>query len=170
MAPSQRAVEEFERITERHRYELTIFAKRILSNDAYRAEDAVQTAFMNAWEVWQTGVTIIDARAWLYRIVRNVSYNIRRSASSRYDVKMTENLAVPDDLEQMVLGRMRLRNHLVDITRLPPEQKKALLDTTLGGRSVSDVGNDLGITDGAVRMLIWRARRELERKPFDSRR
>ena len=81
MAPSQRAVEEFERITERHRYELTIFAKRILSNDAYRAEDAVQTAFMNAWEVWQTGVTIIDARAWLYRIVRNVQMILSRWCS-----------------------------------------------------------------------------------------
>jgi hypothetical protein len=51
-----------------------------------------------------------------------------------------------------------MRETLAGLAALPGNQREALLRTAVGGDSRAQVAHDLGLTDGAVRQLVHRAR------------
>ena len=62
------------------------------------------------------------------------------------------------DLHAQVEQRDDVRRALDGIAALPLQQREALLGVAVQGRRHRDVGAELGVTDGAVRMLLHRAR------------
>jgi len=63
----------FEAIVERYRRPLHAYCRRFLPEA--RAEDAVQQAFLNAWNAVRTGSEVRELRPWLYRITHNAALN-----------------------------------------------------------------------------------------------
>ena len=98
-----------------------------------------------------------DLRAWLFRIVHNGAINVLKRASSR-DVELFEDTPALGDLHSEVERREDMRDALDGIASLPLQQREALLGVAVQGRRHRDVGADMGVTDGAVRMLLHRAR------------
>lgn len=145
----------FEAIVERYRRPLMGYARRIAGDS--RAEDIVQSAFVNAWGRLCDGVEVRDLRAWLFRIVHNGALNAVRRASAS-DVELFEETPALSDLHAEVERRDELRRTLGGIAALPPQQREALVGVAVHGRRHHDVGIELGVTDGAVRMLLHRAR------------
>jgi len=148
----------FEAIVERYRKPLQARCRRILPPD--RAEDAVQQTFLKTWVKLRDGTEIRDVRAWLYRVALNTSLNALRMQGYDY-AELNESLARLDATESDLERRVVMRETLAAVGTLPEGQREALLQTAVQGRSHTEVAQELGISDGAVRMLVHRARASL---------
>src|SRR3954451_15568171 len=145
----------FEAIVERYRGALARAARRYLPES--RAEDALQQAFLAAWSALERGDEVRDLRAWLYRIVHNTALNQLRLAGYDYaelDDALRGSEAPQEDLER----RAVVRQTLTGLAALPDRQREALLRVAIEGRSQEEVARELGVTEGAVRQLVHRAR------------
>jgi RNA polymerase sigma-70 factor, ECF subfamily len=82
---------------EGHRSELTAYAYRMLGS-AFEAEDAVQDAMLRAWRSLDRLQGREAMRAWLYRIVTNVSLDMLKSRKRRtrpMDVRPPQSASTP---------------------------------------------------------------------------
>lgn len=145
----------FEVIVQRYQGPLTRYANRLLP--ASRAEDAVQHAFINAYEALGRSDDAIELKPWLYRITHNASLNLLRQNGWDYD-------QIPPDFDGVMrpdqafdLGQ-RLRDTVAAVQRLPDRQREAIVLRELEGRSYEEIAAALGTGDGAVRQLLNRAR------------
>src|SRR3954453_15930007 len=145
----------FEAIVERYRGALLRAARRYLPEA--RAEDALQQAFISAWSALQRGDEIRDLRAWLYRIVHNTALNQLRVAGYDY-AELEESLRGTDAPQEEMERRAVVHQTLAGLAALPDRQREALLRVAIEGRSQDEVARELGVTEGAVRQLVHRAR------------
>ncbi len=142
-------------IFERYRRELCSHAARIVRAD--RADDVVQQAMLGAWTTLTGGPPIFDLRPWLHRVVHNAALDTvaRRGYDDAELPDSSTTLALTDEL---VEGRLAARAALAAMASLPQNQLRALTLTAIDGRSGRDAAATMGITDGAVRQLVHRAR------------
>ena len=145
----------FEAIIERYRGALLRAARRYLP-DA-RAEDALQQAYLAAWSALQRGDEVRDLRAWLYRIVHNTALNQLRIGGYDY-AELEESLRGGEALQEEMERRAVVRQTLTGLAALPDRQRDALLKIAVEGRSQEEVAVALGVSEGAVRQLVHRAR------------
>ncbi len=151
----------FEVLVKRYRPELLRFCARTGLPDS-RAEDVLQHAFLQAWMTLRGGKEIRELRPWLYRVVHNAAVNAMRSASREASppAGVTE-LHKTEGAEWDLERGMTLRAALTDVAALPRMQRDAILLTAVEGRSHEEVASALGISHGAVRGLLYRARATL---------
>jgi RNA polymerase sigma factor (sigma-70 family) len=148
----------FEALVERYRRPLLGYCRRLLLPHE-RAEDALQQGLLQAWQALRDGAEVRDVKPWLYRIVHNAALNMRRSG---YDyAQLSETLsgagAPPEDLNR----RIAVREALAGLAALPEMQREALLRTAVHGDSYQEAATTLGMSEGAVRGLVHRARAAL---------
>jgi RNA polymerase sigma factor (sigma-70 family) len=145
----------FEAIVERYRKPLQRECRRILPEA--RAEDAVQHAFFAAWTALRRGDEVRELRPWLHRIGHNAALNVARSPGYEYD-ELQESLRLADAPQDELERRIVMRRTFAGIAALPERQREALLRTALDGTSQEEIARDLGLSHGAVRQLVHRAR------------
>ena len=142
----------FAMIVERYRSELESFARA--RNADGRAEDIVQQAFLGAFAALQSGAEVSHLRGWLYRIVRNEASKTRASN----EVPLDDVSACGEPLEDLVQRRAVALSALSELNALPERQREALVATALRGSTRADVARTMGLSEGAVRQLVHRAR------------
>jgi RNA polymerase sigma factor (sigma-70 family) len=148
----------FETIVERYRHPLTGYVRRILP--AERAEDAVQQTFVNAYEAIRRDDAELKLRPWLYRIAHNTALNGLRDqglADQPFDERV-DGVERPD---QAFERRQGLAQVIAAVQDLPERQRDAIVLRELEGRSYEEISAALGVTGGAVRQLLHRARATL---------
>ena len=145
----------FEALVERYRRPLLRACRRILPEA--RAEDALQQALVAAWNGLRRGDEVQELRPWLYRIARNTALNQLRQAGYDLD-ELVETLSATHDPEEEVVRRAVVRQTLTGVASLPERQREALLRMALEGAGAEEVARDLGLSTGAVRQLVHRAR------------
>jgi RNA polymerase sigma factor (sigma-70 family) len=148
----------FEALARRYRHQLLVYAARLLGAES-RAEDALQQALMQAWIALRDGAEVAEVRPWLYRIVHNSAVTMLRRA--RHDtVELNEALdaAAPETGAE---SRLVLKDIFAGISVMPEPQRQAILLTAVAGNSHGETAAALGLTDGAVRGLVYRARSAL---------
>ena len=148
----------FETIVERYRRALMRYVSRLLPPE--RAEDVVQQAFVNAYEAMHRGGAELNLRPWLYRIAHNTALNALRDRGLRHD-ELDERMDGVERPDQALERTQGLRDVLVAVQALPERQRDAILLRELEGRSYAEIALALGVTDGAVRQLLNRARNSL---------
>ena len=149
----------FEALVQRYRKALLRYCRRLSPSEA-SGEDALQQALMQAWvALANPEIEVRDARAWLYRIVHNVAISqLRRPVHDSLDVEDGGQAGgAEDELEQ----RLDVRAALAGLASLPELQRRVMLSTAFEGRSHDEVADALGLSHGAVRGLIYRARATL---------
>jgi RNA polymerase sigma factor (sigma-70 family) len=146
----------FEEIVERYRRPLQRYLRRLLSEAL--AEDVLQATFVSAWQALRSGTPVRDLRPWLYRIAHNQALNALRVAGSGLPATPGV-LAVSTEVE--VERREELRATLDGIGSLPDRQRAALFAVAVADRSHAEVAAELGLSDGALRQLLLRARTAL---------
>jgi RNA polymerase sigma factor (sigma-70 family) len=125
------------------------------------AEDALQTTYLNACRSLSQGFEPKADSAWLLRITQNACLTRLRSSGRRASFELVDNsalvaetLAAPDRSEDLI--------GLSDaLASLPERQRRAILLREWQGLSYREVAQRLGLTQGAVETLIFRARRAL---------
>lgn len=148
----------FETIVRRYRQELLAYCRRLQPRWG-NAEDALQQTLLQAWRALTSGAEVREVRPWLYRIAHNVVVSDLRSPSAA-----PQELEAPThgpDIDQLVEQRLRARATLDAMAALPTLQRQALVSTTFNGASRAEVAAALGLSHGAVRGLVYRARETL---------
>jgi RNA polymerase sigma factor (sigma-70 family) len=145
----------FAAIVERYRAELHALARRLCSDG--RGEDIVQQAFLSAFSALRAGTEVKHLRGWLYQIVRNAA---TRSAGP-ICVPLDGTAAMEDSLEEVVQQRALAMTALSELARLPARQRQAMIGTALDGRARAEIATSMGLSEGAVRQLVHRARATL---------
>jgi RNA polymerase sigma factor (sigma-70 family) len=142
-------------IVERYGPELQAFARR-LSTDG-KAEDIVQQAFLSAFAALRSGAEVQHLRGWPYRIVRNTAARSRAPLCMPLDGAAVSSESVEDVVQQRVLAM----DALAELARLPTRQREAMVGTALDGWGRAEVASSMGVSEGAVRQLVHRARARL---------
>lgn len=149
----------FEALVNRYRKPLLGYCRRLLLPEA-RAEDALQQGLLQAWLALEGGAEVRDAKAWLYRIVHNASVSALRRSGYDY-VELDESLHGARSAEEDLDRRIAVRETLAGLAALPEAQREVLLRTALQGDSHEQVAASMGLSEGAVRGLVYRARASL---------
>ena len=148
----------FEAVYDRHHRGILSFCRHMLA-DADEAEDAVQHTFLSAYNDLIASEKQIHLRAWLFTIARNRCYSIlrarREQPSADIDEPVTEGLAT------QVQRRQDLRDLVLDLRRLPDEQRAALVLAEIDALSHEQIGEALGIPREKVKALVFQARESL---------
>jgi RNA polymerase sigma factor (sigma-70 family) len=145
----------FAAIVERYRSEL-IGAARRLGADG-RGEDVVQQAFLSAFAALRSGCEVKHLRGWLHQIVRHASSRERAPVL----VPLDNATASAGTLEEIVQQRALALATLSELARLPARQRQAMVGTALDGLPRAEVASSMGLSEGAVRQLVHRARTSL---------
>ena len=150
----------FETLVRRYRRPLLGYCRRLRLPHA-RAEDVLQHAFLQAWLALAGGAQVRDLKPWLYRIVHNAAVNaIRDGRHVHLPLSAAAGAAA-------LAGEPQYERHaaassaLSQVAELPYMQRRALVLSALDGRRRDEVASALGISDDAVRGLLYRARRTL---------
>jgi RNA polymerase sigma factor (sigma-70 family) len=148
----------FEAIVERYRRPLLRACRRVLPEG--RAEDAVQQALVAAWTAIELGYEVRELRPWLFRVAHNTALNQLRVSGYDHD-ELLDGLHGGPAPEEELERRIVVRATLAGIAALPERQRQALLRIAVEGRPQEDVAAELGVSEGAVRQLVHRARVQL---------
>lgn len=145
----------FAEIVRRHRPALLRYGRTLL--DDGRGEDAVQQALLNAYRALPRTEEIQDVRAWLWRLTHNAALDLLRRAGPA-TVPLDATVDGVERPEQVLARRESLRSLVGRLQGLPDRQREALVLRELEGRSHGEIARGLGVSEGAVRQLIHRAR------------
>jgi RNA polymerase sigma factor (sigma-70 family) len=146
----------FTAIVQRYRPALVRYCTGLLGAD--RAEDAVQQALANAHAALSApDDRPLDLRPWLYRLAHNAALNVLRA--SRDGAPAEDGLPGAGETPDEVLARRQRFDELVAaIAALPRSQRDSLLLRELEGRSHEEIATSLGVSVGAARQHLFRAR------------
>lgn len=143
-------------LVERYRRPLLAYVRGLGADG--RAEDIVQQALLQAWNALRGGTHVTHVRGWLHQIARRATW---RAVATPAAEELSPTLAAAADTEGEVERRLQTRWLLAELERLPERQRDALVQTALQGRSGAEVADGLGLTDNALRQLLFRARKTL---------
>src|SRR5215207_4749533 len=150
----------FEAIYDRHHRKILSFCRHLVGNQQ-EAEDAVQQTFLSAYRGLLRSDKVIILRPWLYTIARNQCVNAMRARRERTVAEPDDHLPAPDGLTDQVQRREDLRELLVDLQRLPEEQRSALVLSELDDLSHEEIGAVVGVRRDKVKALVFQAREAL---------
>jgi RNA polymerase sigma factor (sigma-70 family) len=151
----------FDTLVQRYRAPLLAYCRR-LGLSQWRAEEVLQQALLQVWLALRSGTEVRDPQPWLYRIVHNGAVNaIRRTSEdhARLTEAIHDRAAVADEASPQ--WPMAMREALDEVVALPQLQREAVLLTAIDGQTHREVAGTLGISDDAVRGLLYRARTRL---------
>ena len=147
----------FAAIVQRYRRPLYAFARRLDANGD--AEDLVQQTFLSALAAMRSGGEVRHLRGWLHQILRHAAIQASKGAALAEELEHAD-LATPSAHQAAEL-RMLTAEALAALAQLPARQYEAMVATAVQGRSRAEVAALLGVTEGAVRQLVHRAREAL---------
>jgi RNA polymerase sigma-70 factor, ECF subfamily len=161
-AERQRA--KFETLHERHSREVWALAYARWLN-AEVALDIMQETFLRLWKQWQQGDNILNPRAWLLRVARNLAEDHAKSAFRRNGTQPSATMngiktRDPAPLESMAreetFGQVRQM-----LNELAPADREILTLRYALDYDASAIAAILDINATAVHMRLSRARQRL---------
>lgn len=131
------------------------------------AEDLTEQAFLQAYRHFERARRESDGRPlrpWLIRIAHNLASNYHRDRARRPEAALdaVEPPSHPHGTERVVQGREELRAVIAWLDELPDDRREALIMRFALGMSNREIARALGRTDGATKVLIHRAIKQLE--------
>jgi len=130
------------------------------------AEDLTEQTFLQAYRHFERAQLESDGRPlrpWLIRIAHNLAANHYRDRARRPQSPLDEHspVADPHSTEELVSGRDELARVLAGVTQLPDDRREALIMRFALGMGNREIARAMGRSDGATKVLIHRAIRQL---------
>jgi RNA polymerase sigma-70 factor (ECF subfamily) len=153
--------EAFAELVERTHRQVYTVAYRLVA-DRHEAEDVAQEAYLRVHRSLRTFRGDSSFRTWLHRIVANTAMTHLRRRGRFGDLAnepdMVIRLAEPAPVEGEV-DRDEVRRALLS---LPDSQRVVVLMKDAYGFSCQEIADEIGISEGAVKVRLHRARRRLK--------
>jgi RNA polymerase sigma-70 factor (sigma-E family) len=150
-------VEEFDEFYRGSRQRVLGFVY-VLTGDLGEAQDAVQEAYLRAWQRWATVRDYEEPEAWTRRVASRIAISRWRSLRSRalahlrHGASESEPTPAPGPDTVAIVEAMR---------RLPQEQRVAIALYHLMGLPVAEVARQTGAPVGTVKARLSRGRAAL---------
>ncbi|MFL5844832.1 MAG: RNA polymerase sigma factor [Solirubrobacteraceae bacterium] len=131
------------------------------------AEDLTEQTFLQAYRHFERAQRESEGRPlrpWLIRIAHNLAANHYRDRSRKPQSELTDSMpiATTHTTEDIAEGRDELKRILEGVTQLPDERREALIMRFALGMDNREIARAMGKTDGATKVLIHRAIKQLE--------
>jgi len=131
------------------------------------AEDLTEQTFLQAYRHFERAQRESNGRPlrpWLIRIAHNLAANYYRDRSRKPQTQLEDAAVVsaPHDTETLVEGRQELKEVLQGVAALPDDRREALIMRFALGMDNREIARALGRTEGATKVLIHRAIKQLE--------
>jgi RNA polymerase sigma factor (sigma-70 family) len=141
----------------RHGADVYRYALAVLGNHA-DAEDVTQTTFLNAYRSLEQGVHPRKPANWLLTIASNgIKQRFRQEQARPREVELDREVATDGNEDDgPSVGEL-----LTALSKIPPQQRQAIVLREFEGRSYKEIAEILGVTTGALETLLFRARRSL---------
>ncbi|HET6506865.1 MAG TPA: sigma-70 family RNA polymerase sigma factor [Baekduia sp.] len=131
------------------------------------AEDLTEQTFLQAYRHFERAQAESDGRPmrpWLIRIAHNLAANLYRDRSRKPQtpIEDSETLSAMHTTEDLVEGRDELARILEGVKELPDDRREALIMRFALGMDNREIARAMGRTDGATKVLLHRAIKQLE--------
>jgi RNA polymerase sigma-70 factor (ECF subfamily) len=131
------------------------------------AEDLTEQTFLQAYRHFERAQHESQGRPlrpWLIRIAHNLAANYYRDRSRRPQTNIDDAgaLSTPHTTEGLVQDRDDLARILRGVQQLPDDRREALIMRFALDMDNREIARALGRSDGATKVLIHRAIRQLE--------
>jgi RNA polymerase sigma-70 factor, ECF subfamily len=131
------------------------------------AEDLTEQTFLQAYRHFERAMAESRGRPlrpWLIRIAHNLAANYYRDRSRRPQTPIDDAGPLPElhTTEGIVEDREDLNRILECVRLLPDDRREALIMRFALGMDNREIARALGRTDGATKVLIHRAIKQLE--------
>ncbi len=170
--PKAQLDEEFSELYRTHLRDVYSYAYYRVGNH-HDAEDLTEQTFLQAYRHFERAQRESGGRPlrpWLIRIAHNLAANLYRDRSRRpvSPIEDTDMLSAPHTTEDLVENRNELSRVLAGVRRLPDDRREALIMRFALDMDNREIARALGRSDGATKVLIHRAIRQLEKLVADS--
>ncbi len=143
----------FEQFFEHHYHEVEARVRAAGASSDVAAE-ATQEAFVRAYQRWWRLSRYRNPAAWVQRVALNHRVDLERRQ------RRHTALVTPMPVEEAPGGGCQPQVDAA-VRSLPPRQQAAVLSHYAQGRTTAETAADMGITPGAVRFHLNRARNAL---------
>jgi len=135
--------------------------------DHHDAEDLTEQTFLQAYRHFPRALEESGGRPlrpWLIRIAHNLAANHYRDRSRRPQTHIDDSTVLPatHTTEDLVEGRDELKRILAGVQQLPDDRREALIMRFALGMDNREIARAMGRTDGATKVLLHRAIKQLE--------
>jgi RNA polymerase sigma-70 factor (ECF subfamily) len=130
------------------------------------AEDLTEQAFLQAYRHFDRARRESDGRPlrpWLIRI----AYYRDRSRRPQTSLEVADPIAARHGTEAIAEGREELRQVMAHLEHLPDDRRDALIMRFALGMDNREIARALGRSDGATKVLIHRAIKQLQEEMGD---
>ncbi|HEV7769514.1 MAG TPA: sigma-70 family RNA polymerase sigma factor [Solirubrobacterales bacterium] len=136
------------------------------------AEDLTEQAFLQAYRHFDRARRESDGRPlrpWLIRIAHNLAANYYRDRSRRPQTTLenADPIAARHDTEAIAEGREELRLVMENLEHLSEDRREVLIMRFALGMDNREIARALGRSDGATKVLIHRAIKQLQEQMSD---
>ena len=131
------------------------------------AEDLTEQTFLQAYRHFERALAESDGRPlrpWLIRIAHNLAANFYRDRSRRPEAPIEDAgiISSTHTTADLAEGREELAHILDGVRELPDDRREALIMRFALGMDNREIARAMGKTDGATKVLIHRAIKQLE--------
>jgi RNA polymerase sigma-70 factor (ECF subfamily) len=170
--PKAQLDEEFSDLYRTHLRDVYSYAYYRVGNH-HDAEDLTEQTFLQAYRHFERAQRESEGRPlrpWLIRIAHNLAANLYRDRSRRpvSPIEDTDMLSALHTTEDLVENRNELSRVLAGVRRLPDDRREALIMRFALDMDNREIARALGRSDGATKVLIHRAIRQLEKLVADA--
>src|SRR3954465_1975934 len=164
--PKAQLDEQFTRLYKAHLRDVYSYSYYRVGNH-HDAEDLTEQTFLQAYRHFDRAQRESDGRPlrpWLIRIAHNLAANFSRDRSRRPMTQLEDAsvLLEPHGTEQLVQEREEVKEVLEGVSKLPDDRREALIMRFALGMDNREIARALGRTEGATKVLIHRAIKQLE--------
>ena len=152
-----------EALYQRYYKELYIFVFSLCGSESV-TDDILQDTFLKALLTLKDSHT--NMRAWLYMVAQNLFYNQRKKKSREILMGEQEYLSekqTDKDLLEKILEEEKRRELYRAIRKLEQKKQEIILMQYFSGMSQKEIAAVLHITPENVRVLAYRAKKELKK-------
>jgi RNA polymerase sigma-70 factor, ECF subfamily len=152
--------EVFGQLYDRYRRRLEGYCYRLLQDRA-KAEEAVQTVFVRAFESLGSLANPELFYSWLFTIARNEVYGTLRAARSNGTDELTDEVWDPETPHDTMVRNETSSMVAACIRRLKVEYREVLMLRHFEGFSYTEIASITGSTISSVESRLFKARKAL---------
>jgi RNA polymerase sigma-70 factor (ECF subfamily) len=151
----------FEEVVERTNRQVYTLAYRLVG-DRHEAEDVAQEAYLRAYRSLRGFRGDARFETWLYRIVANAAMTQLRRRGRFGDLLGDQDVVSLQPAARPIEETVEEDEIKTALQALPLGQRTAVVLKDVYGFSCQEIADEIGVSEGAVKVRLHRARRRLK--------